>query len=204
MTLSTANSESESGFDLLTQCSVSLQTLEQSRFDPIELRLGDEVSLIGFLDPYASHTFYCGPAAASQQVNEGDITYTMGIENLTVDDAHPSEPMIDQISSTFNSLTVDSSFFAMNHKYKVTCTAKNTANTDYGLVSKLFDTEEFADPVGIGVSPARGAPYQTIFSIHVMKPTNEALKCVFGYLNNNGEVLIEDLTGAGKRYSSQN
>ena len=92
----------------------------------------------------------------------------------------------------------------MNHKYKVTCTAKNTANTAYGFVSKLFDTEEFADPVGIGVSPARGAPYQTIFSVHVMKPTNEALKCVFGYLNDDGEVLIEDLTGAGKRYSSQN
>ena len=36
-----------------------------------------------------------------------------------------------------------------------------------------------------------------------MKPPSEALLCVVGYKNSFGEVIIEDLSGAGKRYSSQ-
>jgi len=47
------------------------------------------------------------------------------------------------------------------------------------------------------MSPARGAPYSTIFQIFSIKPTTEALKCVFGYENSSGEMLIEDLSAAG-------
>ena len=73
----------------------------------------------------------------------------------------------------------------------------------YGFVSKQFNTVEFPDKVGIGMFPAKGVPYATKFSIWIMKPTSEALKCVIGYQNTFGEVLIEDMSGAGSRYSSQ-
>lgn len=63
MTLETANSESETGFDKLTDCSISLQTLAEGRFQTVELQVADEATLIGYLDPHESHTFYCGPAA---------------------------------------------------------------------------------------------------------------------------------------------
>lgn len=86
----------------------------------------------------------------------------------------------------------------------MSCAATNSANTAYGFVSKTFHTFEFPDKIGLGVTPGRGAPYSTIFTAHVMKPTNEALKCVFGYKNKKGEVIIEDTTGPGQRYSSQN
>ena len=104
---------------------------------------------------------------------------------------------------TFDSLTVDASFFEMNREYKFTCTASSADKTIYGQVSKHYNTLEFPEKVGIAVSPARGAPYSTTFSIVVMKPTSEALLCVVGYKNSFGEVIIEDLSGAGKRYSSQ-
>ena len=60
-------------------------------------------------------------------------------------------------------MTVDASYFEINQKYKVTCTAKNEANTAHGYVSKQLNTIEFDDKVGIGMSPASGAPYSTIF-----------------------------------------
>ena len=101
------------------------------------------------------------------------------------------------MSTTFDSLTVDSSYFLTNHKYKFSCTASSDEKTVYGFVSKQFNTEEFEDKVGIGVSPARGAPYSTKFSIRVMKPISEALKCTVGYKNKLGEVLIEDLSAIG-------
>jgi hypothetical protein len=37
----------------------------------------------------------------------------------------------------------------------------------------------------------------------MIKPVSEALKCVFGYKNSVGEVLIEDLSWAGQHFSSQ-
>ena len=86
----------------------------------------------------------------------------------------------------------------------MTCKATNADNTIYGFVSKQYNTVEFSDKIGIGISPARGAPYLTNFSIYTVKPTGEALNCVIGYKNSLGEVIIEDLSGAGKRFSSQN
>lgn len=105
MLLETANPESESGFDKLTQCSQSLQVLEQDRFETIELALEDAVSLIGFIDPHESHTFFCGPVAGGSAA-QSDVTFDLTIECLTKDDEHPAAPFIDQISKTFDSLTV--------------------------------------------------------------------------------------------------
>ena len=101
-------------------------------------------------------------------------------------------------------MTVDAIYFKMNLEYKVTCKATNAAKTAYGHVSKTLNTLEFDDKIGIGVSPDSGAPYSTIFSIFSIKPTTEALNCVVGYTNSFGEVLIEDLSSAGSRFSSQN
>lgn len=121
-----------------------------------------------------------------------------------MNDSHPAAPLIDQISTTFDSITVDSSYFQVNQEYKLTCKARNADSSVYGFVSKQYNTVEFSDKIGIGMSPARGASYLTNFSIYTMKPTSEALHCVIGYKNSLGEVIIEDLTGAGKRFSSQN
>lgn len=54
------------------------------------------------------------------------------------------------------------------------------------------------------VGPARGAPYATTFAIDVLKPSSEALKCVIGYQNENGEMIIEDYSIEGQRFSSSN
>ena len=63
MTLETSvNAVSETGFDKLTECSISLQTLQEDRFQIVELQIADEATIIGYLDPHESHTFYCGPA----------------------------------------------------------------------------------------------------------------------------------------------
>ena len=123
---------------------------------------------------------------------------------MTEDEALQTEPLIDQKSTTFDSITVDASYFKTNHKYKLSCTASNADKTVYGFVSKQFNTLEFSDNVGIRMSPARGAPYSTNFSIEVLKPPSEALHCLVGFKNSFGEVLIEDITGAGTRFSSQN
>ena len=112
--------------------------------------------------------------------------------------------MIDQVTRTFDSMTVDKAYFKSNLEYKVTCKAMNTAQTAYGYVSKTLNTLEFDDKIGIGMSPASGAPYSTVFSIFSIKPITEALNCVFGYKNSFGEVLIEDLSRTGQRFSSQN
>ena len=101
-------------------------------------------------------------------------------------------------------MTVDASYFQTGHDYKLSCTARNADKTVYGFVSKQFNTLEFSDKIGIGMAPARGAPYSTNFSIYIMKPSSEALHCFVGYKNSFGEVLIEDTTGAGSRFSSQN
>ena len=101
-------------------------------------------------------------------------------------------------------MTVNASYFQTGHDYKLSCTARNADKTVYGFVSKQFNTLEFSDKIGIGMAPARGAPYSTNFSIYIMKPSSEALHCFVGYKNSFGEVLIEDTTGAGSRFSSQN
>lgn len=62
MTLEATNEASDTGYDQITECSISLQTLEVDRFLPVELQLADEATLIGFLDPHASHIFFCGPS----------------------------------------------------------------------------------------------------------------------------------------------
>ena len=98
---------------------------------------------------------------------------------------------------------MDASFLGINKEYRVFCQAENTANNSYGHIAKRFNTHEFPDKIGIRVSPGRGAPHNTIFEFVMIKPLSEALKCVFGYKNTAGEVLIEDLSWAGQHFSSQ-
>lgn len=90
----------------------------------------------------------------------------------------------------------------VNSNFKVTCTATNAAETIYGSVSKLYNSQEYHDSIKVRVSPARGSPFKTPFTIEAIKPPGEALKCVFGYKNKVGEVLVEDMSTAGQRHSS--
>ena len=129
----------------------------------------------------------------------------MTIESLTEQDSLLIRPMFDQFSTSSDGIfNVNASYFKPNHNYKFQCTARNEDNNVYGLVSKQYNSNEFLDKIGIGVSPARGVPFSTIFSIWLVKPSSEALKCVIGYKYDEiGEVLIEDLSGASSRFSSQ-
>lgn len=75
----------------------------------------------------------------------------------------------------------------------------------FAYVSKKFQTFEFQDLVGISVSPRfSGNAFTTIYDITVLKPIGEALTCVIGYLSESGdEVIIEDVSPSGTRFSSQ-
>ena len=86
MSLETMNEESATGFDKLTDCSISLQTFSEDRFEIVELEIMDEATLIGFVDPFNSHTFYCGPVAGQNSISLDSLTYEMSIESLTSDD----------------------------------------------------------------------------------------------------------------------
>ena len=94
LTLETANEDSATGFDKLTECSITLQTLQSGRFKTVELQVADQASIIGYLDPHESHTFYCGPQPG-QDFNPRSLTYEMSIESLTEDDENPTKPLID-------------------------------------------------------------------------------------------------------------
>lgn len=114
-----------------------------------------------------------------------------------------SEPLPSQVQTTYDSMIVKPGFLTVNSEYKVTCTASNAEETVYGSVSKLYNSQEYRDSIKVRVAPARGSPYSTPFTIEAIKPPSEALKCVFGYKNKVGEVLVEDMSTAGQRYSSQ-
>ena len=160
--------------------------------------------MIGFLDPNKSHSFSCEQKPRDGVDAEDNIAYNMSIEEflqLDYDDneSKPKEP----INSSSNNLIVDASFFDTNRDYRIFCQAENAENNAYGHIAKRYNTHEFPDKVGIRVSPGRGAPHKTIFEFVMIKPLNEALKCVFGYKNDVGEVLIEDVSWAGQHFSSQ-
>ena len=143
MSLETDNEASETGFTTISDCFIDLQSTELDGQEIIELQLQDEAPLIGFLDPLESHTFFCAHTTGTT-ASKG-ITYDLDIENLSQVDLANNKPMLNQVTRTFDSMTVDASFFTMNNEYKVDCKATNVANSEYGYISKTLNTQEFVD-----------------------------------------------------------
>ena len=126
--------------DYLFTCDIDLHIVDEERREPIELQINDTVPLIGFIDPFESHTFFCGPLDGQVNADTSQITYVMNIlkfeeESLNADDAIASA---SNVQRTFDSLTVlpGDDFLEYDYHYLVECIAMNQDGTAYGKVQK--------------------------------------------------------------------
>jgi hypothetical protein len=82
------------------------------------------------------------------------------------------------------------------------CSASSKSAKAYGYASRIFNSETFDKYIKFAVSPTGGYAYDTLFTLSVQKPLDEALTCEFSYENAYGEVRIEDNSLVGQRLSS--
>ena len=82
------------------------------------------------------------------------------------------------------------------------CSATSKSSNAYGYSTRLFNTESFNKYIKFTASPTVGYAYDTLFTLSVQKPLDEALTCEFSYVNAYGEVRIEDNALMGSILSS--